>query len=252
LYGNSHIRQIGQSLACQLQQSWQQWATTANAEDNIRPRMTVSRGGDAWDDNMVMRMDIQLSSSRTITLWIVANHYASYSPQWQSLLLREFDVDVTRMDAVVLGVFNSWEGRNGFTDMMVERVATLPAAWQVKSSNYYPTVADLAAVYTGPILYTSMFSVTPRADKVAQASAQVQLQDEEGRANVGFVNARQYIEATGRECGSALRLGMSQGCLDGQRGKKMHRCMGNHGGHSDLVAWDVTEFLYQHLGVVVD
>jgi hypothetical protein len=35
------------------------------------------------------------------------------------------------------------------------------------------------------------------------------------------------------------------------RGKKMHRCMGNHGGHSDLVAWDVTEFLYQHLGVVV-
>jgi hypothetical protein len=81
LYGNSHIRQIGQSLACQLQQSWQQWATTANAEDNIRLRMTVSRGGNAWDDNMVMRMDIQLSSSRTISLWIIANHYASYSPQ---------------------------------------------------------------------------------------------------------------------------------------------------------------------------
>ena len=57
---------------------------------------------------------------------------------------------------------------------------------------------------------------------------------------IQIVNSRRHIDAMGKECSSNNHYGV-QDCGKNRNG---HRCNGPHGGHPDIVAWDVIEAIY--------
>lgn len=65
-------------------------------------------------------------------------------------------------------------------------------------------------------------------------------------ATMKYLNARSYIKKMGTdewECGS-LSTKVKYDCVNNETArKKMHRCAGPRGAHTDLVAWDMIEFL---------
>jgi len=69
------------------------------------------------------------------------------------------------------------------------------------------------------------------------------------RDNLSVIDGRKYIDDMKMECGSKGRFVVSQ-CLEmsdnrpgGESAVHQHRCIGDQGGHPDLIAWEVAEKL---------
>jgi hypothetical protein len=219
----------------------------------------------AFNAHMVTRIRL----ANHATLWLVANTYAAYSPQWQRLIQEQMgntsDVHLANFDAVILGVLNSCGKYRKFAKVIADMAAQRPAADQVDGSVHYgPSVTALAAAYTGPVLFVPSMSVSERrreADlrqQVLVASQQQQPIDHNLTtttttprvSTLAAPTARDYIPLLqNRECAAFPELNESD-CYEGLDPKAAtgHRCTGQLGGFFDLLAWDVTEWLYEHLG----
>jgi hypothetical protein len=209
-----------------------------------------------------------------ITVYIICNSAIVHSPHWVQLLTNIVNDDTSgtgttttltdqdqpsqpqrplneMVDAMVLGIFNSCKldkGTNYEKDMQVLSEEGISCA-----TTEGPTVKDVAAVYTGPLLFTTMFS-QHRAEQVQQGIKQVQ-QIQQGRqsttmriprTNIDYIDSRTYVDLMGIECAHA-NGGEFTDCVEGQDAYTLHRCVGAHGGHPDMVAWSVTEWFRQHL-----
>ena len=219
--GNSHTRQTAMALLCQLK---------VNATESLEPTNKA----------MARRYDLDNGSQ----IYLVVNSFVVHSPRWVELLEKQIGVKLTDFDAVVLGVFNTCNADVN-TTFATDMKALQDEDSQVDCLNQEgPSLKQVAAIYSGPLLYVSMFATyrfktysQDKEDAIAMGS----------RSNLLYMDARQYIKLYDlEECGSPKRDEMSD-CVNEEEARRYHhRCVGRFGGHPDLIAWDVIEFLYKH------
>jgi hypothetical protein len=234
IMGNSHSRQIAVALACQ--------------GDNLQA-MRVVHYSEAFDQAMLT----QFVFTNNATLWVMANSYMVYSPQWQRLLEEQMGISLAQVDAVLLGLMNTdpkflrmmeramrKDGRQT-NDNVVDQLDP--------QAEYGPTVAAVAQALpsTTALLFLTMWTPDAQSWRTAQAMHQIErLSQESNRTGLTAAwRAHQYVHSMGQECG-AIEKGVLGDCVpDGSvdRMRYMHRCTGARGGHSDLVAWDMAEFI---------
>jgi hypothetical protein len=90
------------------------------------------------------------------------------------------------------------------------------------------------------LIFVSMFSMI-RAPQTNRARREIQALRQQ-RSNLQFRSGHTYIDLLQRDCGSHERDKISP-CVPGKAAAEIHRCLGDQGGHPDLIAWDVSEFL---------
>ena len=220
--GNSHTRQTAMALLCQL--------NVRNTESLEQKNLAMARRYDLDNDAQV---------------FLVVNSYVVHSPKWVELLEKQVGVKLADFDAVVLGLFNTCNAdvNTTFTTEMKEMT---DEDAQVDCMNQEgPSLKDVAAVYSGPLLYVSMFATyryyTYSQDKEDASKLR-------SRSNLLYLDGRQYIRMDGmEECGSPKRDELVDCANDEDARRHHHRCVGKFGGHPDLIAWDVVEFLYRHV-----
>jgi hypothetical protein len=231
--GNSHSRQIAVALACQ--------------GDNLQA-VRVVHYSEAFDQAMLT----QFVFSNNATLWVMANSYMVYSPQWQRLLEEQMGITLAQVDAVLLGLMNT---DPKFLRMM-ERAMRQDGRQKSDAvdeldpqTQYGPTVTAVAQALpsTTALLFLTMWTPDAQSWKTAQAWHQVErLSQESHRTGLTAAwRAHQYVRSLGQECG-ATEKGVLGDCVeDGKvdRMRYIHRCTGARGGHADLVAWDMAEFI---------
>ena len=145
----------------------------------------------------------------------------------------------------VLGVFNTCNAEVN-TTFATDMKGMLDEEDGVDCLNQEgPSLKEVAAVYSGPLVYVSMFA-TYRYKTYSQDRDDANKM--RSRSNLLYLDGRQYIRMDGmEECGSPKRDEMSDCVDDDDARRHHHRCVGKFGGHPDLVAWDVVEFLYKHV-----
>ena len=111
---------------------------------------------------------------------------------------------------------------------------------------------DFPSVYDGPMVSVSMFGTIGAHDYELSLATKHVLADKGdnegvGPTNIDIVNRRKYVVELG-ECGTDSFKDKND-CDEGRRdAHKMHRCNGKHGGHPDLIAWEVCHKLHQLIG----
>jgi hypothetical protein len=149
-------------------------------------------------------------------------------------------------DAVVVGKFNGFSPINAtnFVKSMLNYTTTIPGVNFVNIPG--PSVEDVVQLFPNhtAVVGVTMFAVY--GQKGVRESTLLAIQKHKEQSNIVYLNGRKHIDGIGIECGSD-GLGLCQNPGDGIEGrepKNMHRCTGEHGGHADLLAWDVIETLY--------
>ena len=230
VFGNSHTRQIGQTFACQYAVDVTR-VEYLDDTDQVDPNMAVS-----------------VHFTNGAQLIIVANSYVAHSPQWKRLLETQIQRPLASIDAIVLGLFNPgtkhWEPE--FLPSMVSMQNKLTPADEFDvQNNYGPTVSDVAAVYEGPILFTTMLG-NQEPSRTLRARDDIRTLIQQGRHNAVYQNAHVYVDGLlSQHTGASLSRLQSADAVHDE--PQAHKCTGMHGGHVDLVAWDVREFLFAQL-----
>jgi hypothetical protein len=237
MMGNSHTRQLIHALVCQY-----------NAVlESILPCHSCKAPG-----HFVFTARFRNNA----TLFVSTNNYIVYTRRFVTLLEQTTleGRSLESVDAIVLGKFNGWHDSKNTTfqrDMVALRNTS--GAEDVDFETVQPPdLAEMAALYAGPIVTVSSYTRNADEDTARRREAVGRL-TREGRSNVFFVEGRKYIERLG-ECAYDGDP-KSNTCRDpsdpnraNSRGSPSHRCIGAHGGHPDLNAWGVIEFLFEHLG----
>jgi hypothetical protein len=222
-FGNSHTRQLASALACQM------------GPEQVEEVYHFHFGQPAA--NMAVRYRFRNGAS----LYVVVDSYAVYSPRWQELLEQQIDKKLDDFDAIVLGHFASAVPESTFKTNMVQMLDKLPEEYDADFQKHTPPgVIAVTDAYDKPFMFAANFA---KSHMQASKTACYTIVDimEDGRTNVKCLQTREYIEDMGHEGASANRLKAK----DCKNVDVFHRCMGAAGGHPDLKAWDVTEFLYQ-------
>ena len=228
--GNSHTRQIALALACQMPEV----VDVFHFEfDQIDPNMAV-----------------RIRFGNGATMYIVANSYVAYSPEWQSLLERQIQKPLAEFDMVIQGVFNVAKGKSNFLNNLLNMTSQLPYEFDLTKYPVGPTPIDIASVYKGPYMLVSNQSINQVSTYKLLREMVTQLRRNATRAGhdrdaLLYMNGRHYINKMNVEGAALARVEVADLSLDSGRGNRMHHCMGPEGGHVDLLAWDVAEFMYE-------
>lgn len=223
--GNSHTRQTCMALLCQLH--------NVSHTESLEPTNKA----------MARRYDLDHGTQ----IYLVVNSFVVHSPQWASLLEKQIGVALKDFDAIILGLFNTCNNADANTTFAKDMKELQDEESGVDCINQDgPTLAQVAAEYSGPLAYVSMFA-TYRYKTYSQDRDDAKVLHAAGRSNLAYLDARQYLRMYElEECGSANRDALSD-CVHGEEARRYHhRCVGRFGGHPDLIAWDVVEFLYKH------
>ena len=227
-FGNSHTRQLGGNLACQM-----------GAEEVVD---VYHFEFDLIDPNMAIRFRFRNGAS----VYIVANSYVAYSKQWKELLEKQIQKPLEEFDLVVMGIFNVAKGASTFLDNMQYLASTLPEEYEMDLATEPPgpPPQNITAEYDGPFLLVSNYSINQQ--KVFELYRRLLRKDP--RPDHDFLSQRKYIDRMHAEGAAVARNETKDMTVDAlnPRANRLHRCVGKHGGHPDLISWDVTEFLYEH------
>jgi hypothetical protein len=238
IFGNSHSRQIAHALACQ------------HAESIVSVERHETH---MVDKDMVHKIQFDNDS----TLWIVANSYVAYSKDhWKTLVETQVGQPLDAFDSIIMGPFNGGGGRvSAFSINMEIMTDELPDEYGIDIAKFGgPNLEDLAAVYDKPIIFHSMLSFGRKAGKHQDMlrAANVLASGRQNVRNFGSRKQMREMEAfAGKdvawnielEAGATSKLQVSKAVNRREFGKSLHRCTGKNGGHPDLVAWEVTEWL---------
>jgi hypothetical protein len=241
--GNSHTRQVLQALPCQY--------PTLQFIDMESPK----------SDNVMRRGSYYfVEFANHAKLHLVTNNAMFYSKQWprylKELVMQDEQHDNADdndssssledyFDALIVGKMNDFADayNTSFMEVMMEKTAKLEDA--DFSTNPPPTLLHFVEEFPSlPIVAHSMFCdwggehlYWDMYDKVQEVNTR------DNNNNVRLVNGRQYAPLLG-ECGSNQWQSVGV-CEDDATA---HRCIGERGGHPDLVAWDVIEAMHDLLG----
>lgn len=257
IIGNSHTRQMVTALMCQYRDQIVARHQLKNARD-------IKKDGNQ-DKNMA---HVYYMPEHELTLYILINHPLVYSHSWKATL--EIDVlefPLQELDGIVLGGFNRHHADTRSSNGALSKVpdsnfAVMAREYQqrypqqeVNFENIAPpSIQDVAKVYSGPLVWVSMFAGHGRNEH-QEALEQIGFVTlTHNRTNLRSVNGRNYIEALGGdECSSNNKVGgdaVVSTCVTDRSDpvyENGHRCTGVNGGQSDLVAWDVVEALHDIL-----
>lgn len=217
LFGNSHTRQVTESLLCMYQ------------DDSVLESIVVN----AFSFRYTLR--------NNSTLVLVVNSPIPYSTRWVEMLYNETGIPLNDFDAVVLGMLNEC----GNTDTFSQQMEAISAQMDHVDCLHIapPTTTDWSHQFTtGPIIFMPMLS--SKAKIIQKYTSEIKALRQTGLDRVSFLDARKHVLAVGVECASYNRTGSSD-CLN--RIGPTHRCEGRKGGHPELVAWDLVERWYEVL-----
>jgi hypothetical protein len=216
LWGNSHLRQVAHAMACQQ--------ATQNATWVVRLSKV--------DGNTIHRVDFDNNASLTI----VANSVLAFSKTWQADTAVALGRPLEAFSIVALGQVDTCEGSSAWA-------LEMQAATQGDCLTY-PSIRDWTTSFAGPIVLVSAFSHNRRNDVRAMVQDLTAVAAATNRTNLAFSYGRRHIQAMGRECAAGRKKDVAD-CREEGSGQ---RCTGAHGGHADMVAWDVLEFMHGHVG----
>jgi hypothetical protein len=217
MLGNSHTRQVGLELACQY--------------SHVLRSMRLNHATFAV-----------FEFENNSTLYLLTNTVIVYSLEWKNLLDVLLGKKLNDFDALVLGLFNEYSGnvKTNFDRGMIEMSQAMPNVDYTTIKP--PTPWKILKEFHGPAVLLTMFCLWDEKWIELQGIAA------KHKPRVGAINARKYVSFLG-ECGSDARLETGTCYNDDidrvgmRRPNGMHRCVGAQGGHPDLVAWDVIEFI---------
>jgi len=198
-------------------------------------------------------------STLNSSLYIACNSPLVYSKEWQKLLEAQFSDNIANMtiaslDAIILGLFNNFgESANTKFRRDIDAFSESHPEIQIDFKKIPPpSFGDIARIYDGPIISLSGFAKSKDRRAEKSRSMITRLRNTKNRSNTRFIYGRTYVEKLERECGGDTADNLCHEPSDNMIGMKaawnMHRCTGHHGGHPDLIAWDVAEELYSLLG----
>uniref|UniRef100_A0A7S3L555 Uncharacterized protein n=1 Tax=Amphora coffeiformis TaxID=265554 RepID=A0A7S3L555_9STRA len=98
-----------------------------------------------------------------------------------------------------------------------------------------------------PMLFIGMMA-DARAEQSLAIRDAIRTHAHKGPRQLWFISGRRYIGQLSKLEGATIYGNGADADNAPKTGKIGHRCNGAQGGHADLIAWDVTEFLYQQLG----
>lgn len=215
--GCSHTRQVLTALACQYSEDL--------IEIGGRERYTS-----------IYRF------KNNITLMASINSAAHYTLDWKNIVEDQLGRKIDSFDAVVMGQFNNlYKSKSSkYYGVTMQEAADLNIT--LSEDVDPPKLANLASVYQGPIIGLSNFDEQAEASVAEMNTLIDQLKNDTGRDNVVALDAVKYItEVPGcAHEGSGMIVSIARNY---KRLSKLHRCIGGHGGHPDLLAWDIVEAL---------
>jgi hypothetical protein len=251
--GNSHTRQVLTSLLCQYKGQILHATELAPVPGK---------------KNVAMTFRLQ----HNVTIYVLVNHPFVYSKRWhRTLTLDLLKMPLEKLDAIVLGSFNSLSEshKTSFLQTTLRYQKEMPQHKVNFLEAEPPHLEQVAQVYGGPLIWMSMFALSNQAthDKAMAAMASLQFQnvtrsvvvdkrpihrhDLHARNNIRAVYGRRYIDSLlgGTEC-SSDSYDIVKTCLTNRTSKRYangHKCVGRQGGFPDLIAWDLSEALYDLL-----
>lgn len=232
IVGNSHTRQLAETLMCEYL-------------DELQFSQKLAPPGSGQ-----IMLQYQLTGNNTV--WVVVNPAIVYSNQWQSNLERLMRFNsLSELDAIVLGMFNPYHNEFGKSSMwkgIIRYGEQHPELNVNVTLHHHPfRLADLARIYKGPIIWASMFAEYGKYEHQRAVKDKAKFVH---RTNIQTINARRYIkDLKGVECG-AYPVEHVSTCVDDPNDRKYrnnHLCMGALGSYVDLIAWDVVEALWAAL-----
>jgi hypothetical protein len=224
MIGNSHTRQVANALVCEY-------------HDQITEIRAIGAEGTVGEDDFAIRF------RNNATIYNVCNHEIVHSYKWDKLLERLLNRSLRSLDSVVLGHFNRYVpgSSSQFHKGMLEKSDTNPDVDYANITG--PLVDQFANTYAGPIVAIGMFE--ERKSYLNKETDQLVTKlTSQGREKVVYIENRKYVPYLG-ECGSDNKSGTS----DCKETGGSHRCTGKHGGHPDLIAWDIIETLHEFIDV---
>jgi hypothetical protein len=212
--GNSHTRQILQTLTCQYDV-----LQTIDMDSNSTE---VMRRGSYYVTVFANHAKLHL----------VTNHALFYSRKWRKYL--QEITGLSHVDAMIVGQINGMtEAYNtSFMDLMIEKTSRLEDA-DFRSIDP-PQLKQFAEFFSGPIIAHSLMCYWGY-DNFYGMNDVVQSCN---RNNVQMINGRSYVGMLG-ECSTNNWRSIGVCGTD----VSAHRCVGDRGGHPDLLAWDIVEAL---------
>jgi hypothetical protein len=179
----------------------------------------------------------------------MTNSLFVYSPNWLEHLESVTKRKLSSFDAIVLGKFNGYKESRG--TIFAAAIQNISAGYSDVNFQITPApkLHNLAAVFRGPLIYVGMFAKYGQQQKDESIITMKEERRKNNRANIYVIDARKNIKALG-ECGSDDKYTMGRchesGDVNANReSENMHRCVGEFGGHPDLIAWEVVEQLHQ-------
>ena len=109
-----------------------------------------------------------------------------------------------------------------------------------------PLYFATAQEFEGPMLFIGMMADARTEQALAIRDEMKQYKNGSGPTKLWFISGRRYISKLKLE-GSTIYGNGTDADNVPKTGRYGHRCTGQRGGHSDLLAFDVTEFLYNQL-----
>jgi hypothetical protein len=149
-------------------------------------------------------MEFQLKND--LTFFVIMNHPFVYSKRWhRTLSLELIDMSVHKLDAIVLGSFNEYDGSTGSSFFNTTKLyeKEVPRHKVEFGREPPPYVKDIGDIYKGPIVWVSMFAKynEPWHQQALNMIKELQKQDN-NRTNLRAVYGRNYIPEIGAECSS--------------------------------------------------
>ena len=232
-FGNTHTAQMATALACQ------QYTGNVSGDEQQQIQQIVVTDA----ETQTTRIDFTNNS----TLIILTDPRLELSDDWSDELSQDTGGwSLTDFDALILGLFN---------DCTAELKSQ---AYECESmtSVMYRQVADAYGT-RGPILFVSEMAATRSDESTAVRDLIRYYRDVLKQRNMWFIHGRRYISKislegaanyTAKDRYSFRNANNTMDALnEGSLARALPRCQGEYGGHADLLAWDVTEFLYTQL-----
>ena len=211
MLGNADTQQVAHSVACQH-------AGSAAKVQSVQAPITADKTAQ------------KITLTNNATLVILTDDKVSQATDPASLakaIQQETGYTVDQFDGMIWGLFHDCGAV----------AANCPNTTQ-------PAFDAASQVFDGPMLFISMMADARSQQALAIRDA-IREYRSAGRRNLWFISGRRYISKLKLE--GATIYGNGDADNVPKTGRYGHRCTGPLGGHADLLAFDVTEFLYHQL-----
>ena len=182
---------------------------------------------ESLDDSLPTAM-VRYTFANGATLYHATDTDALYTDDWPIQLERQAGIPLDSFDRVIVGTTSSCEST----------ACAKPDG---------PSVTEFANIFQQPLLYVSTF-VTYTSDKVEKDHEEFMNVHNHTRT-MKYLDGRKYIKKMGaldHECGAASTESISVCVNNEMAAESLHRCIGSHGAHPDLIAFDLVEFMHHN------